>query len=110
MMEFEPLGQRIVVKRLAEDEINGLLMPRDVKKRTLIGEVLHIGPDAAWVEVGDKVLFGTYSGFEPFLMGELKDKYQDCLIMNCEDVLAIIKEKPNEEKDRPAIQLSTVTA
>jgi co-chaperonin GroES (HSP10) len=94
LMEFEPCGQRIVVKRLAEEEISGLLLPKDVKKRTLIGEVLHAGPDATWISVGDKILFATFSGFEPFLMGELKTKYEDCLIMNCEDVLARIKEVP----------------
>lgn len=92
LLEFQPLGQRVLVKRLAKEEHRGIMVPREVQKRTLIGQIVHKGPDAEWVEVGDKVLFATFSGFEPYLDPDMKDKYEDCLIMNCEDILCKIKE------------------
>ena len=96
-MRIEPVGQRIVVKRLSGDEIKGIILPRNVKDHSLIGEVIAKGPDAEWVEVGDVVSYARFSG-----MGIVIDhkyigtEYDECLYMNCEDILGVIKEKDLE--------------
>jgi co-chaperonin GroES (HSP10) len=59
-----------------------------------------VGPEADWVAVGDRVMFGKYSGWEfPIDREILGAEYQDCLVMNCEDVLSkVVDEKPEEPK------------
>jgi chaperonin GroES len=89
---IKPLGQRIVVKRLSETEHNGILIPHQAQKTSLVGKVVHKGPDAEWVEVGDIVHFARFSGCE--VKPDTKyvgPDYEDCLYMNCEDLLGIIE-------------------
>ena len=98
MQKINPLGQRIVVKRLSTEVTrSGLALPKEVQKRSLIGQVVEVGP-LATVSIGDKILFATFSGFEPFLTDEIKERYEDCLVMNCEDVLGTVIEVVDEKK------------
>ena len=92
---LDPLGQRVVVRRMAHKEIRGIMTPQTAQKRCLVGVVMHKGPEAVWVNVGDLVLFATFSGFEPYLEADMKDFYDDCLIMNCYDILCKVKEEQN---------------
>jgi chaperonin GroES len=92
-VELQPLDDRIVVKRLEAEEktAGGILLPDSAKEKPQKGEVLAIGPGkmlengkraAMEVAVGDKVLFGKYSGSEVKVGGE------ECLIIRESDLLA----------------------
>ena len=74
-MKFRPLHDRVVVKRLEQDEktTGGIIIPDTAKEKPMQGEVLAVGPGAKDeqgtvqpldVQVGDTVLFGKWSGTE----------------------------------------------
>jgi chaperonin GroES len=97
-MSITPLYDRILVKRIEEEEqkIGGIIIPDTAKEKPQEGEVIAVGSgrvlengerQAPDVQVGDKILFGKYSGTEV--------KYGDAeyLIMREDDILAkIVKE------------------
>ncbi|MCK9604394.1 MAG: co-chaperone GroES [Candidatus Omnitrophica bacterium] len=96
-MEIKPLGDRVVVKALeAESKTKGgILLPDTAKEKPQEGKVVAVGKgkvldsgtvQALEVKVGDKVLYGKYSG------NEITTKEgEELLIMREEDILAIIK-------------------
>ena len=96
-MEIKPLGDRIVIKALeAESKTKGgIVLPDTAKEKPQEGKVVAIGKgkvldngtvQAPEVKVGDKVLYGKYSG------NEITTKEgEELLIMREEDILAIIK-------------------
>ena len=95
-MNIRPLYDRIVVKRIEEQETtrNGIIIPDSAKEKPQEGEVLAVGHGkrledgklvALDVKVGDRVLFGKYSGTEIKIDGE------DFLIMREEEILGILK-------------------
>ena len=81
-MKIKPLHDRILVKRLEEKETKkgGIIIPDTAKEKPQEGEVIAVGPG----KVGDKILFGKYSG------SEVKLNDEEFLIMREEDVLAIL--------------------
>ena len=92
---IKPLADRVVVKPLEEEEQmrGGLYIPDTAKEKPQQGEIIAVGPGklsdtgdrlAPDVEVGQKVLYGKYSGSEVTVDGE------DYLILRESDVLAII--------------------
>ena len=94
-MAFRPLHDRVVVKRIAEDAktAGGIIIPDTVQEKPQEGEVVAVGPGALNdegkrvaldVKVGDRVLFGKWSGTEVKLDGE------DLLIMKEADIMGII--------------------
>jgi len=96
-MEIKPLGDRIVIKPLEPEAKTkgGILLPDTAKEKPQEGKVVAIGKgkvlengttQAPEVKVGDKVLYGKYSGNEI----TTKDG-EELLIMREEDILAIIK-------------------
>jgi chaperonin GroES len=94
---IKPLGQRIIVKRLSEKERGGIVIPTQAQKTSLVGEVLATGPDADWVVPGDIVHFARFSGTEVKMDGTYAgSEYEDCLYMNCEDLLGVIKSAAKE--------------
>lgn len=89
-MIIEPFGERLIVKRLSEKERSGIAIPRDssLAKGSLVGRVVHCGPGADFVAIGDVVLFAKYSGTELPVDGKyLTEEYEDCLCMNEENIL-----------------------
>ena len=95
-MNIRPLHDRILVKRLAEQErtAGGLFIPDSAKEKPIEAEVIAVGNGRMLedgtvrkldVKAGDKVLFGKYSGSEVKLDGE------EYMIMREDDVLAIIE-------------------
>ena len=93
-MKIKPLHDRILVKRLEEKEAKkgGIIIPDTAKEKPQEGEVIAVGPGKVGddgkrlpmdVKVGDKILFGKYSG------SEVKLKDEELLIMREEDVLGI---------------------
>ncbi|MBI5021975.1 MAG: co-chaperone GroES [Ignavibacteriales bacterium] len=94
-MKMKPLGDRIVIKpAIAEEKTKGgIILPDTAKEKPVIGEVVAVGPGrksddgnviAMEVKVGDKVLYGKYSGTEVTIEG------QEFLIMRESDLFAIV--------------------
>ncbi|MGC8595411.1 MAG: co-chaperone GroES [Candidatus Kryptoniota bacterium] len=94
-MNIKPLADRVVVKPMPADEKTkgGLYVPDTAKERPQQGEVVAVGPGRVTdegkkipieVKVGDKVLYGKYSGTEVNIDGE------EYLIMRESDIFAII--------------------
>jgi len=95
-MNIRPLHDRVVVKRLEEEESTqgGIIIPDSAKEKPQRAEVLAVGPGKknddgtvvpTEVKKGDKVLFGKYSGNEITVDGE------ECLIMREDEILAVIE-------------------
>jgi chaperonin GroES len=94
-MKVRPLHDRIVVRRIEEKETakGGIIIPDTAKEKPVEGEVLAIGNGkvlengtkvALDVKVGDKILFGKYSGTDIKIDGE------DVLILREDEVLAVL--------------------
>ena len=94
-MNIRPLQDRIIVKRLEEEEktAGGIIIPDAAKEKPMQGEVVSAGNGKVSedgkvlpldVKVGDKILFGKYAGTEVKLDGE------DYLIMREDDVLGVL--------------------
>jgi co-chaperonin GroES (HSP10) len=91
-MKLETLQTRVIVKKTPCETKTGLIIiPDEALKNPLTGTVIVVGEDCTMVKVGDKVLYGTYSG-SGFTIPEITEEYKDCLLMNEEDILAKIKE------------------
>src|SRR6201996_7091646 len=97
-MKIRPLHDRVIVKRLDEERTSpgGILIPDSATEKPVQGKVLAIGKGkiledgsvrALDVKVGDKVLFGKYSGTEVKVDGE------ELVVMREEDVMAVIEGK-----------------
>jgi chaperonin GroES len=95
-MKIRPLGDRIIIKRVEEEEKSkgGIIIPDTAKEKPQEGKVIAIGKGKLnddgkliplEVKVGDRVLFGKYSGTEIKLLGD------DHLIIREDDVLGIIE-------------------
>jgi chaperonin GroES len=94
-MKVRPLHDRLVVRRIEEKETakGGIIIPDTAKEKPQEGEVLAVGSGkildsgiktALDVKVGDKILFGKYSGTEIKIDGE------DVLILREDEVLAVL--------------------
>ena len=94
-MKIKPLSDRVVVKaEAAEDKTaSGIILPDTAKEKPQMGKVVAIGPGKIsdsgssikmTVKVGDKVLYGKYSGTEVTFENE------DYLIMKENDIFAIL--------------------
>ena len=94
-MKFRPLHDRVVVKRIEQDDKSkgGIIIPDTAKEKPQEGEVIAVGPGARDeqgkihaldVKVKDRILFGKWSGTEVKVDG------QDLLIMKESDILGII--------------------
>jgi chaperonin GroES len=94
-MNLRPLYDRIVVKRIEEQETtrNGIVIPDSAKEKPQEGEVMAVGHGkrlengklaALNVKIGDRILFGKYSGSDTKLEGT------EYIIMREDDVLAIL--------------------
>jgi chaperonin GroES len=94
-MGFRPLHDRVVVRRLEGEEKSkgGIIIPDTAKEKPQQGEIVAVGPgardesgkvNALDVKVGDKVLFGKWSGTEVKIDGD------DLLIMKESDILGIL--------------------
>ena len=97
-MKIRPLQDRIIVKRVAEEEKTkgGIIIPDTAKEKPIEGEVIAVGNGKILedgsvrkldVKVGDRVLFGKYAGTEVKIDGE------DHLILKEDDVVGIVEEK-----------------
>jgi chaperonin GroES len=94
-MKIKPLSDRVVIKpALAEEKTKGgIILPDTAKEKPVVGEIVAVGPGKVSdegkkvpmeVKVGDKVLYGKYSGTEVTVEGE------EYLIMREADIFAIV--------------------
>ena len=87
-MIIKPLGERVLIKQTEQEEVtkSGIVLPGTAsKEKPIIGEVLAVGSKIVEVKVGDKVIFEKYSGTE------VKDGEESYLILEKDNVLAIVK-------------------
>jgi len=95
-MKIRPLQDRVIVKRIEEEEKTkgGIIIPDTAKEKPQEGKVIAVGKGKVNddgkltpldVKVGDKILFGKYSGTEIKLNGE------EHLIMREDDILGIVE-------------------
>lgn len=90
-MKLRPIEEHLVVKpenATVEKTIGGIIIPDTAKEKPQIAEVIAVGTDEDLqkiVKVGDKVLFGKYSGTEVEIEGE------KLLILSKDDILAIVE-------------------
>ena len=94
-MKIKPLSDRVVVKAEAAEEktASGIILPDTAKEKPQVGKIVAVGPGKIsdsgntvkmTVKVGDKVLYGKYSGTEITVDGD------DVLIMRESDILATL--------------------
>jgi chaperonin GroES len=103
-MKFRPLGDRVVVRRVKEDQKTpgGIIIPDTVQEKPQEGEIIAVGPGAIdektgkrtplEVKPGDFVLFGKWSGTEVKVDGE------ELLIMKESDVMGVLEGRPTAKK------------
>ena len=95
-MPFRPLGDRVVVRRIEAEQktAGGIIIPDTAKEKPQEGEVLAGGPGARddhgarialELQVGDRILFGKWSGTEGKIDGE------DLVILKESDVLGVLE-------------------
>lgn len=94
-MNLKPLHDRVVLKRMEEERLSagGIVIPDSATEKPIRGEVVAVGPGKTLdngtvktltVQVGDKVLFGKYSGTEVKVNGT------EYLVVREDDIFAVI--------------------
>ena len=102
-MRFRPLHDRVVIRRLESEEKTkgGIIIPDTAKEKPQEGEVIAVGPgardengqiQALDVQVGDRILFGKWSGTEVRIDGE------DLLIMKESDIMGVIEQSGEQSR------------
>jgi len=95
-MKFRPLHDRVVIRRVEEEAKSkgGIIIPDTAKEKPMEGEVMAVGPGARGedgkiqtleVKVGDRVLFGKYSGQTVRVKGD------ELLVMREEDIMGVVE-------------------
>ena len=102
-MNFRPLHDRVVVRRLEEDErsAGGIIIPDTAKEKPMQAEIIAVGPGGRDengkvtpldVKAGDKVIFGKWSGTEVTIDGE------ELLIMKESDIMGVVEGAAKKRK------------
>ncbi len=103
MTKFRPLHDRVVVRRVKEEEKSkgGIIIPDNAKEKPQEGEVIAVGPGERNedgerllpdVKAGDRILFGKWSGTEVTIDGE------ELLIMKESDIMGVIEAEEAKSK------------
>ncbi len=97
LVQFRPLQDRVLIRRIEEEEKTkgGIIIPDTAKEKPMEGEVIAAGPGARGddgalhpldVKVGDRVLFGKWSGTEIKIEGE------DLVVMKESDIMGVVEQ------------------
>ncbi|WP_291949482.1 co-chaperone GroES [Campylobacter sp.] len=88
-MNFQPLGKRVLVKRLEEatTTASGIIIPDNAKEKPLKGEVVAASKEVEGkeIQINDVVIFAKYGGTE------IKIDNVEYLVLNVDDILGILK-------------------
>lgn len=93
-MKLKPLHDRVVIKRIEEEQAGLIVIPDSASEKPMQGEVISVGKGKILesgdirpmdVKAGDRVLFGKYSGTE------VKFHDDDIIVMREDDIMAIIE-------------------
>jgi chaperonin GroES len=114
-MNLQPLGDRLIVKALEEEEttVSGIVLPDTAREKPQRGRVLAVGPGAQDkdgkridmdVAEGDEVVFSKYGGTEIKLVTD------ELLILRESDVLAKVTPRTNKSKSKRKSKLAGATA
>ncbi len=106
-IKFRPLHDRVLVRRVGSEEktAGGIIIPDTAQEKPQEGEVVAVGPGARGddnelialdVKVGDRILFGKWSGTEVKIDGE------ELLIMKESDIMGIIENSGTAKKKKAA--------
>ena len=106
-MKFRPLHDRVVVERIDQSEktAGGIIIPETAQEKPMEGRIVAAGSGAKSedgtlspldVQVGDRVLFGKWSGTEVKIDGE------ELLIMKESDIMGIIQETAAKKRKKAA--------
>ena len=106
-MRFRPLHDRVVIKRIEQEEksAGGIIIPDTAKEKPMEGEVVSVGPGARGedgklhpldVKAGDRVLFGKWSGTEVKIGGE------ELLIVKESDIMGIVEGAVSKKSKKAA--------
>ena len=101
-MKFRPLQDRVLIRRIEEEEktAGGILIPDTAKEKPMEGEVIAAGPGIRGddgklrspdVKVGDRVLFGKWSGTEIKIDGE------DFVVAKESDIMGVVEEAASQQ-------------
>ena len=101
-MEFRPLQDRVLIRRIEEEEKTkgGIIIPDTAKEKPMEGEVIAAGPGSrdddgklhpVDVKVGDRVLFGKWSGTEIKIDGE------DYVVAKESDIMGVVEEAASQK-------------
>ena len=104
-MSFRPLHDRVLVRRIEEEEktAGGIIIPDTAKEKPMEGEILAVGPGTKNeqgnitpldVTKGDRILFGKWSGTEVTMDGE------ELIIMKESDVMGVIEVAKSKSKSK----------
>ena len=104
-MKFRPLGDRVVVRRVQEEQktAGGIIIPDTAQEKPQEGEIVSVGPGALddagkrvapEVKAGQRILFGKWSGTEVKIDGE------DLIIMKESDIMGVIETGKASKKSR----------
>jgi len=102
-MRFRPLHDRVVVRRVEQEEktAGGIIIPDTAKEKPMEGEVLAVGPGARSedgkihpldVKVGDRILFGKWSGTEVKLDSE------ELIVMKESDIMGVLEKSGSKSR------------
>ncbi len=85
-MNFKPLGKRVLAKRLEEANTtaSGIIIPDNATEKPSQGEVVAVSSEVSEIKLGDKVVFGKFSG------NEITIDAQKYLVLETEDIFGII--------------------
>ena len=94
-MKFRPLQDRVLIRRIEQEEktAGGIIIPDTAKEKPMEGEIVAVGPGARGedgklhpldVKLGDRVLFGKWSGTE------IKIDNEDFVVMKESDVMGVV--------------------
>ena len=94
-MNFRPLQDRVLIRRIEQEEktVGGIIIPDTAKEKPVEGEVIAAGPGTRGddgklhpldVKIGDRVLFGKWSGTEIKIEGE------DLVVMKETDIMGVV--------------------
>jgi len=102
-VKFRPLQDRVLIRRIEQDEktVGGIIIPDTAKEKPIEGEIIAAGPGARGddgklypldVKVGDRVLFGKWSGTEIKIDGE------DLVVMKESDIMGVVEDASARSK------------